>query len=72
MSVIKRKSKPTLRIKKSDLVLIQTKKERIFIFSLFPAKINDWMVGYIVPVHAAQESYTFITHYETLLATFLD
>ena len=36
-----------------------------------PLKINDWMVGYIVPVHAAQESYTFITHYETLLATFL-
>lgn len=30
------------------------------------------MVGYIVPVHAAQESYTFIIHYETLLATFLD
>ena len=29
------------------------------------------MVGYIVPVHAAQESYTFIIHYETLLATFL-
>lgn len=29
------------------------------------------MVGYIVPVHATQESYIFITHYETLLATFL-
>lgn len=29
------------------------------------------MICYIVPVLVAQESYTFITHYETLLATFI-
>lgn len=55
----------------SDLIQVQTKKNKSLYLAYSPLKINDWMVGYIVPVHAAQESYTFITHYETLLATFL-
>lgn len=55
----------------SDLIQIQTKKNKSLYLAYSPLKINDWMICYIVPVHVAQESYTFITHYETLLATFL-
>lgn len=55
----------------SDLIQIQTKKNKSLYLSYSPLKINDWMICYIVPVHVAQESYTFIKHYETLLATFL-
>ena len=66
-----KKIKTDFKNQKSDLVLIQTKKKESLYLAYSPLKINDWMVGYIVPVHAAQESYTFITHYETLLATFL-
>lgn len=33
-----KKIKTDFKNQKSDLVLIQTKKERIFIFSLFPTK----------------------------------
>ena len=55
----------------SDLIQIQTKKNKSLYFAYSPLKINDWMICYIVPVHVAQESYTFIKHYETLLATFL-
>lgn len=66
-----KKIKTDFKNQKSDLVLIQTKKKESLYLAYSPLKINDWMVGYIVPVHAAQESYTFIIHYETLLATFL-
>lgn len=55
----------------SDLIQIQTKKNKSLYLAYSPLKINDWMICYIVPVHVAQESYTFIKHYETLLATFL-
>lgn len=55
----------------SDLIQIQTKKNKLLYLAYSPLKINDWMICYIVPVHVAQESYTFIKHYETLLATFL-
>lgn len=55
----------------SDLIQIQTKKNKSLYLAYSPLKINDWMICYIVPVHVARESYTFITHYETLLATFL-
>ena len=55
----------------SDLIQIQTEKNKSLYLAYSPLKINDWMICYIVPVHVAQESYTFITHYETLLATFL-
>ena len=55
----------------SDLIQIQTKKNKSLYLAYSPLKINDWMICYIVPVHVTQESYTFITHYETLLATFL-
>ena len=55
----------------SDLIQIQTKKNKSLYLAYSPLKINDWMICYIVPVHDAQESYTFIKHYETLLATFL-
>lgn len=55
----------------SDLIQIQTKKNKSLSLAYSPLKINDWMICYIVPVHVAQESYTFIKHYETLLATFL-
>ena len=51
----------------SDLIQIQTKKNKSLYLAYSPLKINDWMICYIVPVHVAQESYTFIT----LLATFL-
>lgn len=51
--------------------MITTKNNESLYLAYSPLKINDWMVGYVVPVHAAQESYTFITHYETLLAFFL-
>lgn len=55
----------------SDLIQIQTKKNKSLYLAYSPLKINDWMICYIVPVHVTQESYTFIKHYETLLATFL-
>lgn len=55
----------------SDLIQVQTKKNKSLYLAYSPLKINDWMICYIVPVHVAQESYTFIKHYETLLATFL-
>ena len=55
----------------SDLIQIQAKKNKSLYLAYSPLKINDWMICYIVPVHVAQESYTFIKHYETLLATFL-
>lgn len=55
----------------SDLIQIQTKKNKSLYLAYSPLKINDRMICYIVPVHVAQESYTFIKHYETLLATFL-
>ena len=55
----------------SDLIQIQTKKNKSLYLAYSPLKINDWMICYIVPVLVAQESYTFITHYETLLATFI-
>ena len=55
----------------SDLIQIQPKKNESLYLAYSPLKINDWMICYIVPVLVAQESYTFITHYETLLATFL-
>lgn len=55
----------------SDLIQIQTKKNKSLYLAYSPLKINDWMICYIVPVHVAQESYTFIKHYVTLLATFL-
>ena len=55
----------------SDLIQIQTEKNKSLYLAYSPLKINDWMICYIVPVHVAQESYTFIKHYETLLATFL-
>ena len=55
----------------SDLIQIQTKKNKSLYLAYSPLKINDWMICYIIPVHVAQESYTFIKHYETLLATFL-
>ena len=55
----------------SDLIQVQTKKNKSLYLAYSPLKINDWMICYIVPIHVAQESYTFIKHYETLLATFL-
>lgn len=55
----------------SDLIQIQTIKNKSLYLAYSPLKINDWMICYIVPVLVAQESYTFITHYETLLATFI-
>ncbi len=66
-----KKIKTDFKKQKSDLILTQTKKKESLYLAYSPLKINDWMVSYIVPVHAAQESYTFIIHYETLLATFL-
>lgn len=31
-----------------------------------PLGMNDWIVGYVVPVSVAQDAYTFIEEYETL------
>lgn len=66
-----KKVKRDFKDQKSNLILITTKNNESLYLAYSPLKINDWMVGYVVPVHAAQESYTFITHYETLLAFFL-
>ena len=66
-----KKIKTDFKNQKSDLIQVQTKKNESLYLAYSPLKINDWMICYIVPVHVAQESYTFITHYETLLATFL-
>ena len=62
-----KKIKTDFKKQKSDLILTQTKKKESLYLAYSPLKINDWMVGYIVSVHAAQESYTFIIHYETLV-----
>lgn len=66
-----KKIKTDFKKQKSDLIQIQTKKNESLYLAYSPLKINDWMVCYVVPVQVAQKSYTFITHYETLLATFL-
>lgn len=66
-----KKIKTDFKNQKSDLIQVQAKKNESLYLAYSPLKINDWMICYIVPVHIAQESYTFITHYETLLATFI-
>ena len=66
-----KKIKTDFKNQKSDLIQVQTKKNESLYLAYSPLKINDWMICYIVPVLVAQESYTFITHYETLLATFI-
>lgn len=66
-----KKIKTDFKNQKSDLIQVQAKKNESLYLAYSPLKINDWMICYIVPVLVAQESYTFITHYETLLATFI-
>lgn len=65
-----KKVKQDFKKQKSNLVLIKTNNKSLYL-AYSPLKINDWMVGYVVDVHTAQESYTFIAQYETLLASFL-
>ena len=65
-----KKVKQDFKKQKSNLVLIKTNNKSLYL-TYSPLKINDWMVGYVVDVHTAQESYTFIAQYETLLASFL-
>lgn len=64
-----KKVKQDFKKQKSNLVLIKTNNKSLYL-AYSPLKINDWMVGYVVDVHTAQESYTFIAQYETLLASF--
>lgn len=66
-----KKIKTDFKNQKSDLIQVQAKKNESLYLAYSPLKINDWMICYIVPVLVAQEFYTFITHYETLLATFI-
>ena len=65
-----KKVKQDFKKQKSNLVLIKTNNKSLYL-AYSPLKINNWMVGYVVDVHTAQESYTFIAQYETLLASFL-
>lgn len=66
-----KKIKTDFKKQQSDLIQIQPQKNESLYLAYSPLKINDWMICYIVPVLVAQESYTFITHYESLLATFI-
>ena len=51
----------------SDLIQIQTKKNKSLYLAYSPLKINDWIMCYNIDVDVAQESYTFIIYAEYLL-----
>ena len=66
-----KKLKKDFKNQVSDLIQIQTRNSDFLYLAYSPLKINNWMIVYAVDKQVAQESYTFITHYETLLAIFL-
>lgn len=66
-----KKLKKDFKNQVSDLIQIQTRNSDLLYLAYSPLNINDWMISYAVDKQVAQESYTFIKHYETLLATFL-
>ena len=51
---------------KSGLVTIRTKNHGDLYLAYSPLKINNWMIGYVVPIKTAQSSYSFITKYEII------
>lgn len=51
---------------KSGVITVKTQKQEELYLAYSPLKINKWMIGYIVPVKAAQASYSFITTYESI------
>lgn len=54
---------------KSGLVTLKTQNHGELYLAYSPLKINNWMVGYVVPVKTAQSSYSFITKYEIVFIT---
>ena len=66
-----KKLKKDFKNQVSDLIQIQTRNSDFLYLAYSPLNINDWMISYAVDKQVAQESYTFIKRYETLLATFL-
>lgn len=51
---------------KSGLVTLKSKTHGDFYLAYSPLKINNWIIGYVIPVKTAQSSYNFITKYEII------
>lgn len=59
-----------LKKQRNGLITIQTQNHGNLYLAYSPLGINQWMVGYVVPIKIAQQSYSFITKYETIFITF--
>lgn len=51
---------------KSGLVTLKSNTYGEFYLAYSPLKINNWIIGYVIPVKTAQSSYSFITNYEII------